>query len=192
VLGRLPKGEHSRAAKRPRWYEKQLKNRPPHIAQRGPWRPKRPKVEDAQRLDALELYRNPNCRSLRRTLALVSDRRGGVRSEFRHFEPGTRTIETHGAKLILTPRQRVPRRSTTLVTAQCPGCGRQVRYLYITPGNAGPVCQKCGGLIYKSQARSRSARLGRRCQLADEPPSAQVAQFEAETGDQKWLSLGDR
>ena len=89
---RVPKGKFSRAVTRPRWYVEQLVDRPAGVAKRGPWRRTWSKVEDAERLDALALYRSPDARPRRTSIRRRRDHRGRVYGVFRHHAPGSRTI----------------------------------------------------------------------------------------------------
>src|SRR5689334_1078600 len=56
-MTRIPLGERSRAVLRPAWYVRQLEKRPADVCSRGPYRGRRPLIEDAERLCADELWR---------------------------------------------------------------------------------------------------------------------------------------
>jgi hypothetical protein len=164
---RVPKGRFSRAVLRPRWYVRQLKNRPDGIAKRGPWRETRPKVEDAERLDALELYHHRDARPVGIGIYAGFHAEGRFDVGFRQHPPGTRSVQIGATTIRLFERQRVPGRSARMISAECPSCREQFRYLYLTHKSPNPKCRKCAGLIYKSQARSQVARYKPRYEMAE-------------------------
>ena len=123
-MPRVSLGQFSRAARRPRWYRAQLANRPPDIAERGTWREKRPKVEDAIRYDALALYvdAQPVSDRIRERRWLYSCREAEVVIE--PCTPGTRSTVVNETEITLTPRQSVPGRSYRHFSAGCPQCAQ--------------------------------------------------------------------
>ncbi|NOT02822.1 MAG: hypothetical protein HOP29_19660, partial [Phycisphaerales bacterium] len=127
-------------------------------AKRGPHREIRGKVEDMPRLDAQTLYRT--ARECRFRQWIRCETHGPVLHR-EWFDEGTRITKIGTQTIRLTPRQAVPRRPGAFkVTAACPHCRRQYRYLYHYVNTNGDVaCRRCHWLKYRSQAQSTVARM---------------------------------
>ena len=161
----LPRGSKSPAVTQPRWYVRRLAQRPAGIRSRGPWAPLHPKVEDAERLDAHELWEQADPRG--RFDAGKAVVRAGPRVRYLPVgdlyrrgatDPPAGWIEVRNVLLKLTRGARYFHTRKHRVNVVCPACERRFRYLYPADRNPLPRCRDCAGLIYRSQARSRAAR----------------------------------
>ncbi len=165
---RLPRGNRSDAVRRPCWYVRRLKPRPTGVCRRGPYRPRRPLVDEAPRVTAEELWSRAD--PTLQTYVWTGDAwrlpedAGSYPSErgMRHYRIGEAAITlVFGAPYPIVGRNGPMRR----VFACCPECGGNSRILYLVESPI-PRCRKCCGLVYRSSAARRSrwkARIDAAC-----------------------------
>ncbi len=150
---RIPRGSAGPAARKPEWYLRVLKRRPPGICKRGPYRPRKPLVEDAVRVKAEQLWQAAA------RPAFVNGREMRVPEHLRPSPDGRTRYFIFGADRLSVslgkpfPFRRPDGRGVCQVFVHCPSCRRRCRLIYRVGESL--RCWRCAGLAYRSDAERR-------------------------------------